>query len=75
MAYDAGRAGGTLPTVLNAANEEAVQLFLNGKISFLTIEDFIQKAMDEHRIIHDPDLPTIVEVDQQTRRQVKSYVN
>jgi 1-deoxy-D-xylulose-5-phosphate reductoisomerase len=75
MAYDAGRAGGTLPTVLNAANEEAVQLFLKGKISFLTIEDFIQKAMDEHTIINDPDLSTIVEVDQQTRRRVKSYVN
>ncbi|MBB6452889.1 1-deoxy-D-xylulose-5-phosphate reductoisomerase [Salirhabdus euzebyi] len=75
MAYDAGRAGGSMPTVLNAANEEAVQLFLNGQISFLKIEDFIQKALDEHTIINDPDLTTIVEVDQQTRKQVKSYLS
>ncbi|MRG85365.1 1-deoxy-D-xylulose-5-phosphate reductoisomerase [Salinibacillus xinjiangensis] len=75
MAYDAGRAGGTMPTVLNAANEEAVQQFLNNKISFLAIEDFIQKAMDEHTMVSKPDLTTIVEVDQETRRRVKSYVN
>ncbi|WP_102028250.1 1-deoxy-D-xylulose-5-phosphate reductoisomerase [Salirhabdus sp. Marseille-P4669] len=75
MAYEAGRAGGTMPTVLNAANEVAVQLFLDGKISFLTIEDFIQKAMDEHTIINNPELETILEIDQETRRRVKSYVN
>ncbi len=75
MAYTAGRRGGTLPTVLNAANEEAVQQFLDGNISFLTIEELIQKAMDEHTITHDPDLETILQVDMETRRQVKSYVN
>ncbi|SET40711.1 1-deoxy-D-xylulose-5-phosphate reductoisomerase [Salinibacillus kushneri] len=75
MAYDAGKYGGTMPAVLNSANEQAVELFLNNKISFLAIEDFIQKAMDEHTIVKDPDLSTIIEVDQSTRRRVKSYVN
>ncbi|WP_226034914.1 1-deoxy-D-xylulose-5-phosphate reductoisomerase [Aquibacillus saliphilus] len=75
MAFDAGKKGGTMPTVLNAANEVAVDLFLKGKISFLTIETFIQKALDNHRVIQSPDLQTILEVDQQTRRQVTSYLN
>ncbi|GAA0495818.1 1-deoxy-D-xylulose-5-phosphate reductoisomerase [Salinibacillus aidingensis] len=75
MAYDAGKIGGTMPTVLNAANEQAVELFLNNKISFLEIEDFIQKTMDKHTIIQEPDLSTIIEVDQSTRQRVKSYVN
>lgn len=74
MAFDAGKEGGTMPTVLNAANEVAVDLFLKGKISFLTIEDFIAKAMNEHRTIKSPDLETILEIDQQTRIQVESYV-
>ncbi|QHS22280.1 1-deoxy-D-xylulose-5-phosphate reductoisomerase [Virgibacillus sp. MSP4-1] len=75
MAYDAGKIGGTMPTVLNAANEQAVEMFLNNKISFLEIEDFIQKTMDKHTIIQEPDLSTIIEVDQSTRQRVKSYVN
>ena len=43
FAYEAGKAGGTLPTVLNAANEVAVQAFLDGKITFLQIEDRLKK--------------------------------
>jgi 1-deoxy-D-xylulose-5-phosphate reductoisomerase len=75
MAYEAGHLGGSVPTVLNAANEVAVQFFLDGKISFLEIEELIQKAMDEHTMIKEPDLETIMAVDQETRRRVKSYVN
>ncbi|WP_138414772.1 1-deoxy-D-xylulose-5-phosphate reductoisomerase [Aquibacillus sediminis] len=75
MAYDAGRKGGTMPTVLNAANEMAVELFLREKISFLQIEDFIQRAMQEHQVIKSPDLETILALDQQTRQQVISYLN
>lgn len=42
-----------MPTVLNAANEEAVAAFLAGRISFLSIEDLIEKALDRHSVIQD----------------------
>ena len=45
FAYEAGKIGGTLPVVLNAANEVAVHAFLEGEISFLQIEDWIEKAL------------------------------
>ncbi|WP_407272181.1 1-deoxy-D-xylulose-5-phosphate reductoisomerase [Radiobacillus sp. PE A8.2] len=74
MAFDAGEEGGTMPTVLNAANEEAVSLFLQGKISFLMIETLIYRAMENHLSIKDPDLETIIQVDQQTRKLISSYL-
>ena len=43
--------GGTMPTVLNAANEVAVAAFLDGKITFLQIEDLIEKALESHQSI------------------------
>ncbi|MBM7552716.1 1-deoxy-D-xylulose-5-phosphate reductoisomerase [Thalassobacillus pellis] len=73
MAFDAGKEGGSMTTVLNAANEEAVDLFLNGQISFLDIESFIEQAMERHQTIQQPDLDTILQIDQETRRQVRSY--
>lgn len=75
MAYDAGKEGGTMTTVLNAANEVAAGLFLEGKISFLTIETLIKRAMENHQAIQRPDLETILYVDTQTRKQVKSYLD
>ncbi|MRH42294.1 1-deoxy-D-xylulose-5-phosphate reductoisomerase [Aquibacillus halophilus] len=75
MAYYAGKEGGTMPTVLNAANEVAVDLFLKGRISFLEIESMIDKAINSHITIKSPDLETILEIDQQTRKQVTSYIN
>ena len=51
FAYEAGKIGGTMPTVLNAANEAAVAAFLEGKIRFLQIEDLIEKALTTHQII------------------------
>jgi 1-deoxy-D-xylulose-5-phosphate reductoisomerase len=50
LAYDALRAGGTLPVVLNAANEIAVELFLDGKLGFTSIPRLLRKTMDAHRI-------------------------
>ncbi|TFE02791.1 1-deoxy-D-xylulose-5-phosphate reductoisomerase [Jeotgalibacillus salarius] len=70
FAYQAGRTGGTMPTVLNAANEAAVALFLNEKISFLDIEYVIEKAMAAHDPIQNPDLGTIIEADQETRSKI-----
>jgi len=74
LAYDAGRVGGTMTTVLNAANEAAVALFLEGKIRFLQIEQFIEQAMILHDVVNEPDLETILHVDIQTRKAVQNMV-
>lgn len=74
LAYKAGRAGGTLPTAMNAANEIAVSLFMQGKISFLTIDELVERAMDEHEIIQTPTLEEILAVDQQTRKTVHTMI-
>lgn len=70
FAYQAGRTGGTMPTVLNAANEAAVALFLKEKISFLDIEHVIEQAMSSHHPVPNPDLETITSVDQETRSKI-----
>ena len=74
LAIDAGRAGGTMTTVLNAANEAAVSLFLQEMISFLTIDELIERAMDEHINHSNPDLETILHVDAITRKSVQNMV-
>ncbi|MFJ5770008.1 1-deoxy-D-xylulose-5-phosphate reductoisomerase [Psychrobacillus sp. NPDC093180] len=74
LAIEAGRAGGTMTTVLNAANEAAVALFLQEKISFLTIDELIERAMDAHVNISSPDLETILHVDAQTRKNVRNML-
>ncbi|KSU62546.1 1-deoxy-D-xylulose 5-phosphate reductoisomerase [[Bacillus] enclensis] len=74
FAYEAGRTGGSMTTVLNAANEAAVSLFLEEKISFLGIEDLIERALDEHEVIQNPDLETIREIDGQTRSAVSRWI-
>ncbi|WP_277584196.1 1-deoxy-D-xylulose-5-phosphate reductoisomerase [Psychrobacillus antarcticus] len=74
LAIDAGRAGGTMTTVLNAANEAAVALFLQEKIGFLTIDELIERAMDEHVVVSNPDLETILHVDANTRKSVENMV-
>ncbi|MGM9928828.1 MAG: 1-deoxy-D-xylulose-5-phosphate reductoisomerase [Bacillus sp. (in: firmicutes)] len=73
-AFDAGKLGGTMPTVLNAANEEAVALFLKGNITFLDIERLIYQAMERHHVIKQPDLETIQQIDLQTRKSIQSFV-
>ncbi|GAB3069998.1 1-deoxy-D-xylulose-5-phosphate reductoisomerase [Salinicoccus sesuvii] len=63
LAYDAIRAGGTMPAVMNASNEYAVARFLNGEISFLEIEEIVESRMSEHKAVQDPDLDTILYYD------------
>lgn len=70
FAYEAGRTGGTMPTVMNAANEAAVGLFLDRKISFLDIEKLVEIEMQKHNVIANPDLETIDAIDQQTRLNI-----
>jgi 1-deoxy-D-xylulose-5-phosphate reductoisomerase len=74
FAYEAGKKGGTLPTVLNAANEVAVAAFLNEKITFLQIEDLIEKALSKHDVIQNPDLSIIQEVDKEARQYVQTLL-
>ena len=63
MAYDAIAAGGSMPTVFNAANEKAVSLFLNREIKFLEIYDLIQGAMNNHKVKENPTVEEILEAE------------
>lgn len=70
LAYQAGREGGSKPCVLNAANEQANELFRNGKIEFLKIEELVEKALCNHQFIKDPTLQQLIEVDTWARNFV-----
>ena len=70
LAYRAGRIGKSMPTVLNAANEIAVELFLDKKIKFLDIYKIIEKAMDNHEVEEIDNLDSILRIDQVTRKWV-----
>lgn len=72
LAYEAGRAGGTLPVVFNAANEKAVGKFLKGEISYLTIIDMIEESMKAHRRIEDPTVEEILEAEKETYEFIES---
>lgn len=65
LAYRAGRRGGTLPTVYNAANEWAVAAFLKGKIGFNDITDIIADCMDRHTVTENPSLDDILTVERE----------
>ncbi len=72
LAYRAGKTGGSLPTVFNAANELAVRMFLNRKIGYLTITDMIRAAMDSHRVVPDPSVEQILEAERETYEFIES---
>ncbi len=75
LAFDACDEGGTLPTVLNAANEVAVGAFLEGRISFLRITEMVRHAMGCHKVVRDPALDQIRTADRWARTHVESLVN
>lgn len=68
MAIEAGKTGGTLPCVFNAANEAAVYAFLRGKIKFVDIVDVIRYVMGRHELISSPDIDQIFEADAWARK-------
>ncbi|HIQ98972.1 MAG TPA: 1-deoxy-D-xylulose-5-phosphate reductoisomerase [Candidatus Scybalocola faecavium] len=72
LAYEAARAGGSMPTVFNAANERAVAKFLNREIGFLDIVRIIRQAMEHHQVIVNPDLDQILDTEQQTYDFIES---
>ncbi len=66
LAYQVAEAGGTMPTVFNAANEKAVALFLQKKITFLQIPELIERSMEQHNVIGDPTVDQILEAEAST---------
>ncbi len=66
LALRAGRTGGSMPTVFNAANERAVAMFLKKQIGYLDIARIIEEAMDAHKVIAYPDLDQILRTEQET---------
>lgn len=74
LAFDAGRVGGTMTTVYNAANEEAVAQFLDERINFLQIEEIISRAMAAHTPAAVPGLEEILEVDANTRKSIRNML-
>jgi len=70
LAYNAAQAGGSMPTVFNAANEKAVALFLDQKISFLQIPELIEKCMEMHTVIAEPSIEEILQTEEETYRNV-----
>ena len=72
LAYRAGKRGGSLPTVYNAANEYAVGKFLNREISYLTIIDMIEGAMEHHKVVENPDVDAILVAERETYEYIES---
>lgn len=72
MAMQASRAGGSMPTVFNAANELAVSKFLRQKIGFLDIYDIIAQSMEKHKVIENPNLEEILAVESETYQWIES---
>lgn len=74
LGYEAARAGGSMPAVLNAANEIAVENFLGHKISFTQIPAIIEKAMSRHRALKNPSIESLVEADAWARDYAKELI-
>ena len=81
FAYKVGKMGGIMPTVYNASNEEAVKLFLNGKISFLEIENIITEYVNFYQNIVESSkntnitLDEILKVDKEVRLNIQKKYN
>lgn len=75
IAYECGKIGGTAPVCMNAANEEAVFAFLNGKIKLNNIIDIVEKILEQHSLIQNPSLEDIFAVDNEIRIKVKEFLS
>lgn len=74
LAYAMGKLGGTATVCLNASNEEAVFAFLDGKIKLYNIYEITQKMCSEHKVIKNPTIDEIFEVDLAIREKTKQYI-
>ncbi len=74
LAYEASRRGGSLPAVLNASNEVAVNAYLNKRIRFTDIPKVVERSMKDHKVVSAPRLKDILEADTQTRNRAKRII-
>jgi len=75
LAYDALKTGGSMTAVLNAADEAAVNLFLNKKINFLDIYKIVEENMNKHKNIENPTLSDIINIDKEIKNKIlKDYM-
>lgn len=72
LAFDAAAAGGSMPTVYNAANERAVSKFLDRKITYLQIPEIIEASMEAHQVLANPNIEEILEAEQATYEFIES---
>ena len=70
LAIQAAKIGGSMPTVYNAANEYAVAKFIAGQIGFTDITAIIRNMMENHNVVSDPDVDTIIEIEQEIYKQI-----
>ncbi|EGW36374.1 1-deoxy-D-xylulose-5-phosphate reductoisomerase, partial [Desulfosporosinus sp. OT] len=75
MAYQVGRRGGTLPAVMNAANEIAVSAFLQKKVSYLGIHDVVEKVCSEHNVLDNLNLGNILDADTWARSRTEELIS
>jgi 1-deoxy-D-xylulose-5-phosphate reductoisomerase len=73
LARRAGEVGGTLPAVLNAANEVAVEAFVNRRINFPSITETVRRTMDAHAVVEHPSLDQILAADAWARQEAERY--
>ena len=74
LSFEAGRKGGSMPCVLNGANEQAVSLFLNDQIEFLQIEELVESALKDHQWVEDPTIEELLEIDHWAREHVLAQI-
>ena len=74
IAYECGKQGGSMPVCMNAANEEAVFAFLEGKIRLSNIIDITEKMIEKHFVIKTPNLEEIFEIDNEIRLKTRELI-
>ncbi|MFD1899800.1 hypothetical protein GQR36_06285 [Enterococcus termitis] len=74
LAFTVGKKGGAYPTVYNAANEIAATAFIDGKISYLQIEQFVQRAVEAYNETNEVTLAEVIVIDKQTRTVVERWI-
>ncbi len=72
LAYEAGQCGGSMPTVFNAANERAVAMFLDKRLKFLDIYEIIEESMNHVKLVSNPSITQILEVEKATYEFIES---
>jgi 1-deoxy-D-xylulose-5-phosphate reductoisomerase len=75
LAFEVARLAGSMPTVLNAADEEAVEAFLKGKIDFLSIYKVVEKVVLRHTIVKNPSLQAILQADEWARQEARKLIS